>query len=134
MKNIVFDSYAIIAHFRKEKGYEEVSNEFSEITGGSKEGFMSLINVGEVYYILHRLYGVKYAERALETIQQLMPIQIVPPDFELTLHAAKIKAAHKMSYADGFAAALTLKKKATLITGDKEFKALEGEMKIKFIK
>jgi hypothetical protein len=40
-----------------------------------------------------------------------------------------------MSYADAFAAALTQKKKATLITGDKEFRTMEGEpnFKVKFL-
>ena len=37
--------------------------------------------------------------------------------------------------ADAFAAALTQKRKATLVTGDREFKVLEGEksFKVKFI-
>jgi len=38
-----------------------------------------------------------------------------------------------MSYADAFAAALAKMKKAQLVTGDKEFKALEGEIKIIWI-
>ncbi|MBI2339278.1 MAG: PIN domain-containing protein [Deltaproteobacteria bacterium] len=35
-----------------------------------------------------------------------------------------------MSYADCFAAALAKMKKAELITGDKEFKEVEGDIKI----
>ena len=40
-----------------------------------------------------------------------------------------------MSYADSFAAALTISKRGTLITGDKEFKHLIGEthFKVEFI-
>jgi len=38
-----------------------------------------------------------------------------------------------MSYADAYAAALAKIKKATLVTGDKEFKALENEIKINWI-
>lgn len=132
MKNIVFDSYAIICHFKKEKGHEEVSEELSEIAIGNKEGFISLINVGEVYYIIHRTYNLKIAEESVRVIHQ-MPVHIETPDLELTISSARLKATHKMSYADAFAAALTMKKKATLITGDKEFKALEKEIKIKFI-
>jgi predicted nucleic acid-binding protein len=102
MKNIVFDSFALIAHFKKEKGHEDVSLLLSEIAEGSKEGFISLINVGEVYYILHRTYGIKVAEQSIDVIHR-MPVQIVAPDLELTLAAAVIKATHKMSYANAFA-------------------------------
>jgi len=38
-----------------------------------------------------------------------------------------------MSYADCFAAAAALMNKATLITGDKEFGEVEGEINIEWI-
>ncbi|NUM62341.1 MAG: PIN domain-containing protein, partial [Ignavibacteriaceae bacterium] len=52
---------------------------------------------------------------------------------ELTLQAAQYKAYHKVSYADAFAAALAKMKKAQLVTGDREFKVLEREIKINWI-
>lgn len=133
-KNIVFDSYAIIAHFRKEKGHETVSELLSDIAVTDKVGLISVVNVGEIYYMLHRKFGQKAAEQSLDVMQTL-PLEIVDADFELTLAAAHLKAKYKMSYADAFAAALTQKKKGTLVTGDTEFKALEGEVnfKVKFI-
>ena len=48
--------------------------------------------------------------------------------------AALFKATHKMSYADCFAAALAKQKNAELITGDPEFKALEKDIKIVWLK
>jgi predicted nucleic acid-binding protein len=39
-----------------------------------------------------------------------------------------------MSYADAFAAALAKIKNAELVTGDPEFKALEKEIKINWLK
>jgi predicted nucleic acid-binding protein len=47
--------------------------------------------------------------------------------------AAILKAHKKMSYADCFAAALAKLKKAELVTGDKEFKEVEKEVKILWI-
>jgi predicted nucleic acid-binding protein len=38
-----------------------------------------------------------------------------------------------MSYADCFAAALAKLRKAELVTGDEEFKQVEGEIKIRWI-
>ena len=133
-KNIVFDSYALIAHFKKEKGHEVVSEMLTEISVGERTGYLTLINLGEIYYITHRANGEKNALEAMRMIKS-MPIEIVGVDEEITMRAAKIKATHKLSFADAFAAALTIAKKATLITGDKEFKGLEGGayFKVKFI-
>ena len=39
----------------------------------------------------------------------------------------------RMSYADCFAAALAKLRKAELVTGDKEFKQVEGEVKVLWI-
>lgn len=133
-KNIVFDSFALIAHFRKEKGHEVVSEMLTDISVGEKIGYITLINLGEIYYITHRRNGEKNAEEAMHRIKS-MPIEIVGIDEEMTMNAAKIKATYKLSYADAFAAALTISQKATLITGDKEFKTLEKEkwFKVEFI-
>ena len=84
--------------------------------------------------MLHRKIGIKEAEHSLAVVYE-MNIEIAPVDLELTIAAAKLKAKYKMSYADAFAAALTIAKKGTLITGDKEFKHLVGEthFKVEFI-
>ena len=47
--------------------------------------------------------------------------------------AAELKAKKKMSYADCFAAALAKLRKAELVTGDKEFRQVAGEVKILWI-
>lgn len=133
-KNIVFDSYALITHFLKEKGHETISELLSEISIDERHGFLSLINLGEIFYILYRRCGQKDAEHSLHIIKS-MPVEIVEPDYEMTVSAALLKARNKISYADAFAAALTIAKKATLVTGDKEFKHLMGEthFKVEFI-
>ena len=65
----------------------------------------------------------------------LCAIEIVPVDSDLVLvrQAAQFKARHKMSYADAFAAALAKTRKAELITGDREFKSLERDIKVHWL-
>jgi predicted nucleic acid-binding protein len=48
--------------------------------------------------------------------------------------AADFKARFPMSLADAFAAALAKEKKAELVTGDPEFKAVEKEIKVAWLK
>lgn len=133
-KNVIFDSYALIAHFRNEPGAEEISSLFAAIAQGNLEGFISQINIDEVYYMLHRKSSSTNAEKSLEKIK-ILPIEAVGVDWPLIYQAAKLKAGYKISYADAFAAALTIQKKGTLVTGDPEFRNLkkEKDFKVHFI-
>jgi ribonuclease VapC len=51
----------------------------------------------------------------------------------LTYEAAKLKGRYRIAYADCFAAALSAKLKAAVITGDPEFNKLENEVSIHWI-
>ena len=132
MKRIVFDSYAIIALLRKEAGFEVVRNLLMQISQNKAEGFITTINAGEVYYMISRKSNAKYAEDALNVILQL-PLEIITADLALAIEAAKLKSRFSMSYADAFVAALTISKKATLITGDKDFDQLISQRDFKVL-
>ena len=125
MKKVVFDSYALIALFRQEMGYESVRDLLLNITNDECEGYISAINLGELYYMMCRKSNEKNALSAVNAVKQ-MQIHIVEPDLRMCLDAAVIKSKNKLSYADAFAAALTIQAKATLITGDNEFDSLIG--------
>lgn len=133
-KNVVFDSYSLIAHFKNEKGADFISDLLTEVALGEKSGYLCVVNLGKIYYMLHRKTGLKNAEKALYIIQQ-MPFAIVNADYDLTYRAAQLKAQFKISFADAYAAALTTKTKGTLITGDSEFRTLlkVKDFKVHFI-
>jgi len=132
MKKYVLDSYALFVYLEGEKGADKVASILSGSLNGKTEVFMSVVNWGEVYYIVLREQGKQAAELYLKTIDRY-PIEIIDADKEITLEAAKIKSVHKLSYADAFAAGLAKLKKATLVTGDKEFKSLDKNIKIEWL-
>ncbi len=126
MASFVLDSYALLAFFRNEEGGEKIEQLLNDAAANKHELYITCINAGEVYYMSSRKDGVTKAELAWKAMRQF-PIHIIDTDVEFTLAAAKMKAKYPISYADAFAAALTIKKKATLITGDNEFDTLVGE-------
>src|SRR6266536_4044017 len=134
MANYVLGSYAMLAVFRNETGGEKVRQLLYEAATDKHELYMTCINAGEVFYMSHRKDGAAKAEIAWKALLQF-PIHIIDADLEFSLAAAKIKARYSISYADAFAAALTIKRKATLITGDDEFDVLIGEVgfKVKYL-
>ena len=133
MKIIVLDSHPVLKYFEKEEGWEAVSEVLQLAADEKIKLLMSVVNWGEIVYCTLQEYGEEYTERVLHALKN-MPIEIEPADKELTLQAAHLKARGGISYADCFAAALALKKKAAeLVTGDKEFKQVEKEVKIRWI-
>src|SRR5882724_2409669 len=134
MAHFVLDSYALLAFFRNEEGSEKVEQLLNEAAADKHELYITCINAGEVYYMSYRKDGAAKAELVWRAMRQF-PVHIIDADLEFTLVAAKLKAKYSISYADAFAAALTIKRKATLITGDDEFNALTKEpgFKVKWL-
>ncbi|MEW6097320.1 MAG: type II toxin-antitoxin system VapC family toxin [bacterium] len=93
---------------------------------------MSIVNWGEVYYSLYRSKGESKAEESLLILDQL-PITLVLADKFQTYQASKLKAKYSVAFADCFASALALQNQSKILTGDPEFKKLEGEVEIEWL-
>lgn len=128
----VLDSYAVFVYLQKESGYEKVRDALSHAADTGKNLLMTSVNWGEVYYIIKREEGDSKAEEVIQILESF-PIDVVAVDQTLAKLAGSFKASKKMSYADCFAAALAKIKKAELLTGDKEFKEVEKEIKIAWV-
>jgi predicted nucleic acid-binding protein len=133
MKSVALDSYALIAFLEREPGHEEVAKIFEECVARDTEAFVCVVNWGEVIYHAFRNGGEKMAQLA-EDAMRALPLQLVDAGKDLTLQAAHLKASVKMSYVDCFAAALAMKRKCELVTGDKEFKQIEEKIRLRWIK
>lgn len=131
-KTIVLDSWAVLAYLEDENPGQQVATILADAHEHGTSLLMATVNVGEVWYILAREVSETDADRAVTDLKQL-GIQFVDADWKLTRLAAGFKAKHRMSYADCFAAALTKEHKAELVTGDKEFKQIDGEVKIQWL-
>jgi predicted nucleic acid-binding protein len=79
---------------------------------------MSWINLGEVYYTVHREAGAAEAESTVTLLRPLLTLDAVTP--ERVLGAARIKAVHPLAYGGAFAIATAAAHGAVLLTGDPE--------------
>lgn len=129
-KKLLLDSYALLAYLKKEGNYIPVKEALSSEDAPC---MMNELNIGETYYILSRQRGREQADYFLEVILPSLPIKAVPNDFSRTIEASKLKAKYPMSYVDCFAAATAISEKASILTGDPEFKLMEKLIEIKWL-
>lgn len=129
----VLDSYALLAYFRGETNGLKVRDLLDKAAAADRPLHMSDVNYAEVKYTLLKKDGKEAWEQAAEVLKSL-PIDFYPTNRVLADTAADFKARFKISLADAFAAALAKEKKAELVTGDPEFKPLEKEIKINWLK
>lgn len=125
----VLDSWAMVAFFENESSAGKVEKIILEAHKSQTPLLMSVINVGELWYSTVRGHSRAEADRAVQELKNL-GIEWVDAGWELTYQAALFKSRGRISYADCFAAALTKLKKGELVTGDKEFRQVEDEVKI----
>ncbi|MBP1912208.1 type II toxin-antitoxin system VapC family toxin [Thermococcus stetteri] len=128
----VLDSYAILTYIADEDGADKVEEYLSLARAGKAELYMNVVNLGEIYYILARRKGVEVANLSVALFKE-EPIKFVSVDGRLSLLAGRIKAFHRLSYADAFAVATAIDLNATLVTGDEEFKAVEDNVRIEWL-
>ncbi|MGH3693741.1 MAG: PIN domain-containing protein [Pseudonocardiaceae bacterium] len=110
---VVLDSWAVLCLLQGDgPGAERVERVLAD------RPVMSWINLGEVLYILLRRRGQAEAVEAVRDLRATLSVEL--PTESVVRHAAAIKAAHPMAYADAFAAATTIAHDGRLWTGDPE--------------
>ena len=125
----ILDSYALLAYFQAEPAGAEVRNILKAAAAGASKAFLSVISLGEIYYIVARKRGEAEASAITEAISRL-PVGLVDVTRERVLAAARVKAQHPVSYADAFVVATAIEFTATIVTGDPEFKETESRVAV----
>ena len=128
--DFALDAWAILAFLQ---GEEPAASRVREVIEDAQEGtarlFISIVNIGEVYYRIGKLRSPKEADSVLKDLS-LLPIDIIPAEDGTVLAAARLKMTHILSYADAFAAVTAQQKNAILLTGDPELLDLKRVVKV----
>jgi predicted nucleic acid-binding protein len=124
-KDFVMDAWALLAFLQ---GEEPAASRVREVIEAAQDGtarlFVSIVNIGEVYYRLGKTRTSKEADFVLADLY-LLPMEILSADDDTVISAARLKMAHTLSYADAFAAVTAQQKDAILLTGEPELIALK---------
>ncbi|MEW6364916.1 MAG: type II toxin-antitoxin system VapC family toxin [Acidobacteriota bacterium] len=130
-----FDAFALLSWFQREPGAVRVRDFLAEAEGSPENAvYMSVVNLGEVYYRVMRARGI---ERADELWNEVggggVPITLLGASQSRVRAAAAIKGRHLVSYADGFAIATAKELGVPLVTGDPEILAIRDALDITLV-
>lgn len=133
MKTYVLDTNALLALLEDKRGAVKVQDCLRDAMRGHGAVLMSAVNYGEAFAVLQRTCG---RDRALSVLATLHPLPITIEDAtrHRAMSAADVRVRYKLYYADSFAAALAIEKKATLVTGDSDFRRLGHGFPILWLK
>jgi predicted nucleic acid-binding protein len=116
----VLDAWALVAWLMDEPEAERVDDAMDA------KSVVSWINLGEVYYVTARKRGASTAAAGVQKV--LERVHAEEAEGAVVLHAARVRAEHRLSYADAFAVATAERHDAPLMTGDPEIVALERRL------
>lgn len=123
MKKFVLDANALFDLVEAGPGFQKVEHLFQTAIQQHSWIVMSVLNWGEVFYLLWQQRGEEAARRTMAGLSRL-PLEIVPVDLAQAMKASELKAIHKVPYVDCIAAALAVLQRATLVTSDRDFEKL----------
>ena len=129
----VLDACAMLAVLAEELGSEKVVELYLQAAVGEINLIMNKLNLLEVYYNLHKAYGIQLADHFIEAVKQ-SPIAINSEiSDEIFKEAGRLKASYKISLADSVALAQASVLSGMLVTSDHhEFDIIEKKENIAF--
>jgi PIN domain nuclease of toxin-antitoxin system len=116
---VVLDAWAVLALLNDEPAAAKVERAIAADTA-----VISWISLGEVIYRAIPRRGEPRTLDAVHAVRRRVRVEDV--DGELVTDAARLKAAHRLSYADAFCVATAQRHDAVLYTGDPEILVLDG--------
>lgn len=126
---VVLDTSACFAFLENEAGADIVEKYLLDARAERVAVHASFASLTEVEYITIQERSAADAAAALAKMKG-WPVRWHHTDDLLCSEAAKLKAAHKISFADAFVAATALRMDAILVHKDPDFDALSGIIKL----
>lgn len=116
---IALDAWALIAFLEDEPSASLIRDAWLSEGAG-----VSIVNLGEIFYIRLRSHGEPDATERIDLLRR--ELEVVPADWPIVKEAGRIKAGGGLSYADAFCVATARSLDAELWTGDPEILRLAG--------
>lgn len=128
MREYVLDANAVFRYLTKGPGVERLDLLLARVRRNEAHLSISVVNRGEVLYLLARRTGLEIALQTLRSVSKYIEsMEVTEESAEV---AAALKFTYKLGYADCYAASLAMSRNATLVTADADFARLGKRLKV----
>ncbi len=135
--SVCLDSFALLSWLQREQGAPIVEDYLAAAsTAPDTRCWISVVNLAEVYYRMHRILGADAANDFWKgALRGDVPVSVVDATRPRVLEAARLEARFPIALADAFAVQVAREKDVALVTGDPEIRAVEkaGEVRVEWI-
>jgi predicted nucleic acid-binding protein len=120
----VLDSWILLAWLKRQQPGAGIMRElWRKAYAGHSRLVLHCVNLGEIFYLTAKLKNLDAAEMLVQRLQG-MPVDVMPVSDSMVFAAARLKAQHRISYADAFAVVTAIQIGAKLVTGEPEIREL----------
>jgi len=123
----LLDTSAILALTDQEDGFERVEELLDRATSGDVEVAICAMSLMELFYITLQEQGEDAAARLVALVKS-WPVRWIFPDERMLLFAGRLKAFHRISFADALIAGSAKLSESVLVHKDPEFDSLAEEV------
>ena len=128
----LLDSYGFLLYLQKEGAYDIIKTLFHEAQDEGQSVLINEMSVGEVFSVIARKHSLEEAD-ALLPLMEVLPIRVVNNGLDDFIEAARWRVQHGLSFQNALVAATAGREGATLMTGDSEFRSVEGLISIEWL-
>lgn len=128
-ERFTLDTSAIIAYFADEPGAETLERLLERAEAGRVALFASFVTYMEVLYRVWQQRGERGGKLAYLRLKAL-PVRRFDLTEGLLLRAARVKASHRLSFADAWIAATAIVTNSRLVHKDPEFRPLASTVEL----
>jgi predicted nucleic acid-binding protein len=121
----LLDTSAIVAYLAEEKGADIVARFKSKSA-------IPFIAMSELYYIIAGRLGKAEADRMYGMVKS-WGLPILLPNERVILNAGRIKALYKLGIADSYISAFARDEQLILVTKDRDYELMKGEIQLHFL-
>lgn len=128
----LLDAYGLLLFLQKEGPYQDIKTLFRNAQTEKSPVLINEMSLGEVFHVIARTHSVEKAEDFLPLLE-VLPLEIVSNNLEDILRAARIKTEHSIGTVNALVVATAEKENSLLLTGDPEFRRVDGVISIRWL-
>ena len=128
-EKFLLDTSAIFALTDREEGADTIAVLLEKALAGECQVEVCAASLMELYYVTLKERSEQEAAQLVAMVKS-WPVSWVYPDEKLLLLAGRMKALHRLSFADALIAAAAKLHGATLVHKDPELDSLAGELSL----